>query len=94
MWVLTSAVLTDEAVAFVPTSGRLSCQHAGLDFPKGLEHAFDVVVGEVGMHRRHIDPVKGSSFLRQLVDDRLSLANVTGPPHLQDKEKGKDKTCL
>lgn len=86
MWLQTSAVLTNEAVAFVPTGGRLSGQHAGLDFPKGLKYAFDVVIGEVRMNRRHVDPVEGSSFFSQLVDNWLSLADVTGPPHLSDEE--------
>lgn len=83
------AVFTNEAVAFVPPRRRLSGQHAGLDLSEGLKDALDVVIGEVGVNRCHVDPVKGSRFLRQLVDDWLSLANVTGPPNLQDKQEGK-----
>lgn len=46
------------------------------------------------MDRCHIDPVEGSSFFCQLVDDWLSLADVTGPPHLRDKEKGKTQLLV
>lgn len=74
--------LTDEPVTFVPPSRRLSRQNTRLDLSESLEHALDVVVGQVGVDRGHVDPVKGPGFLRQLVDDGLSLADVTGPPHL------------
>lgn len=74
--------LTDEAVAFVAAGRRLSGQHAGLDLAEGLKDASDVVVGEVGVDRRHVDPVEGTRLLGQLVDDGLSLANVTGPTDL------------
>lgn len=79
---------TDEAIALVASSGLLSGQHAGLDLAKGLKDTLDVDVGEVRVHRRHIDPVEGTSFFCQLVDDWLSLADVTGPPHLADREEG------
>lgn len=83
------ATLTNEAVAFVSPSRWLSHQHAGLDFSEGLKDALDVVVGEVWVDRRHVDSVEGSRFLRQLVNDWLSLANVAGPPNLQDCPDGK-----
>lgn len=34
------------------------------------------------MNGRHVDPVEGARFLRQLLDDGLSLPDVTGPAHL------------
>lgn len=82
-------MLTDEAIAFVSSGGWLSGQHAGLDLSEGLKDTFDVVIGEVRVDRCHVDPVKGTRFLCQLVDDWLSLANVTGPPNLQDEQEGK-----
>lgn len=84
-----SAVLTNESVALVAPGRRLSSQHAGLDLTKGLKNTLDVIVGEVGVDGRHVDPVKGARLLRQLVDNRLSLADVTGPPDLQDEKVGK-----
>lgn len=72
----------------MPARGRLARQHARLDLSKGLEHTLDVIVGEVGVHRRHVDPVEGTRFLRQLIDDWLSLADVAGPPDLRDSEEG------
>lgn len=82
-------MLTDEAITFVPSSCRLSGQHAGLNLSEGLKDALNVVIGEVGVDRCHVDPVKGTSFLRELVNDWLSLADVTGPPNLQDEQQGK-----
>lgn len=84
-----TVVLTDETVAFVPSRGGLSGQHAGLDLPEGLKDTLDVVIREVGVDRRYVDPVKGTSFLCQLINYRLSLADVTGPPNLQGKAEGK-----
>lgn len=81
------AVLTNEAVSFVASGRRLSGQHAGLDLSKSLKDTLDVVIGEVGVDRRHVDPVKGACFLCELVDDWLSLANVTGPPNLQNSRR-------
>lgn len=74
--------LTNEAVAFVAAGRRVSGQHAGLDLAEGLKDTLDVVVGEVGVDRRHVDPAEGARLLGQLVDDGLSLANVTGPTDL------------
>lgn len=82
--VLPAPGLTDEPVTFVPSGCRLSRQNTRLDPPKRLEHALDVVVRQVGVDGRHVDPVEGARFLRQLVDDWLSLADVAGPPDLRD----------
>lgn len=68
--------------------GGLAGQHAGLDPAEGLENALDVLVGEVRVDGRHVDPVEGSRLLRQLVNDRLSLADVAGPADLQDIAQG------
>lgn len=80
--------LTDEPVTFVTSSCRLSRQNTGLDLSKSLKDALDVVVRQVGVDRCHVDPVKGASFLCQLVNDRLSLADVTRPSHLREEPKG------
>lgn len=86
--------LTDKAKAFVPSADWLSDQRAGLDPSEGLKDALDIVVGEVGVNRRHVDSVKGPCLLCQLVDDWLSLADVTGPPNLQDKQQAKRRVMM
>ena len=77
------SLLTDEAVALVAAGIGVPCQHAALDFAKGLEDTLDVVVRKVRVHRRHVDTVIGTRLLCQLVNDGLRLADVTWPPHLQ-----------
>lgn len=72
-------------------SRRLSSQHTGLGLAEGLEDALDVVLRQVGMDWSHVDPVEGSWLLSQLVNDGLSLANVTGPANLQDPTGGKTR---
>ena len=71
----------------MPTGARLPGQHARLDLPESLKDALDVVIGEVGVDRCHVNPVKGTCFLCQLVNDWLSLAYVTGSSNLKDKQE-------
>jgi hypothetical protein len=52
------------------------------DGPEGRKHGHNVVLAEVLVHGRHVDPVVVGRLLLDLIDAVLGLRHLAGPAHL------------